>query len=44
MCNIFLGYVKLNFLAVFEDTLLYEISGDFCLLKYTSICIAFLLN
>ena len=32
--NIFLGYVQLNFSAVFEDTSLYEISPDFCRLKY----------
>ena len=29
----FLGYVQLNFPAVFEDTLLYEISEDFFHLK-----------
>ena len=34
VCNIFLAYVQLNFSAVFEDTLLYEISEDFCHLKY----------
>ena len=34
VCNIFLGYVQLDFSAVFEDTLLYEISEDFCHLEY----------
>ena len=34
VCNIFLGYVQLNFSAVFENTLLYEISENFCHLKY----------
>ena len=32
--NIFLGYVQLNFSAVFEDTLPFEISEDFCHLRY----------
>ena len=32
--NIFLGYVQSNFSAAFEETLLYEISQDFCHLKY----------
>ena len=31
--NIFLGYVQLNVSAAFEDSLLYEISEDFCNLK-----------
>ena len=32
--NIFLGFVQLNFSAVFGDTLLYGIYEDFCHLKY----------
>ena len=33
--NIFLDYVQLNFSAVFEDTIFYEISEDFwSLLNY----------
>ena len=32
--NIFLDYVQLHFSTVFEDTLLFEISEDFCRLKY----------
>ena len=45
VCNIFLGYVQLNFSAVFENTLLYEISENFCHLKYNVyIYIVFLLN
>ena len=32
--NIFFGYVQLNFSAVFEDTVPFEIYEDFCHLKY----------
>ena len=34
LCNIFLGYVQLNFSGILEDTLLYEVYEDFCHLKY----------
>ena len=34
VCNIFLGCAEFSFTAAFEDTFLYEISKDFCHLKY----------